>query len=307
MSPRKLSTLRPFLRDKVLYGTMMTALGFRLPHTQAVVSLERGYGDLPCLKAPGEIAHFLLETADYPLFVKPEDGSGSVGSALIVEVDRDARELLLLNGKRIAVGTFAQEVLRDYGEGFLIQSALAQHPDLSAITGDAVGTIRVVTVEDGTGAQPLYALWKIPSPSAMSDNSWQDGSMLAEIDAASGRVLQCRRGSGPRQEMLETHPASGRPIRDLRLPHWEAVIRSAIEGHKVVPRFGVLGWDIAITGDGPVIVECNANPHHMLYQLATGRAIRNAEFNPVFDRIEARAKAMITRLRHNARKEPAPA
>ena len=169
------------------------------------------------------------------------------------------------------------------------------------MAGQAVGSIRVVTTQDEGMPSCLYALWKIPSPKAMSDNYWQPGSMLAEIDKSNGRLIQCRRGSGPSQEMLEQHPVSGAVFSELQIPHWDEVLRITSEAHSMLPKFGVIGWDIAITDDGPLIIESNANPHHMLYQLATGRGIHNPEFKPVFDRVAARAKANLKELKKRNR------
>jgi hypothetical protein len=290
LSPIGLTELRPFVRDKVLYCAMMQQLGFRTPETQAVISTDRGYGALPHLSDVEGIEAFLLDTARYPLFVKPGEGSGSVGSALIAELDRTARELVLSNGSRIDLRRFATEVLEDYGDGFILQTAVEQHPDLTKVAGPAIGSIRVVTVYDGKTPSVLYTLWKVPSPKAMSDNYWQPGSMLAEIDKASGQLVQCRRGEGPTQEGIEAHPASGAIFADVQIPFWDKICDMTLRGHEVLPQFGVFGWDIAVTPEGPLIIECNANPHHMLYQLATGRAIRNPEFAPVFDRVIARAK-----------------
>ena len=303
LSPLALTQFRPFVRDKVLYGAMMTNLGFRMPETQAVVSTDRAFGNLPHLSDVQGIEAFLLEQARYPLFVKPGEGSGSVGSALIVELDRTARELVLSNGSRIDLRQFAEEVLDDYGEGFIFQSAVEQHADMTKVAGRAIGSIRVVTVYDGEKPSVLYTLWKVPSPKAMSDNYWQSGSMLAEIDKANGQVVQCRRGDGPAQEAIEAHPASGAAFADVQIPFWEEICDIALRGHEVLPQFGVFGWDIAVTPEGPLIIECNANPHHMLYQLATGRAIQNPEFMPVFERVIARAKERIRIGRELRRKK----
>jgi len=281
----------------------MQQLGFRTPETQAVVSTDRGYGILPRLADVEGIEAFLMETARYPLFVKPGEGWGSVGSALIVELDRTARELVLSNGQRIDLRQFAQEVLDEYGDGFIFQTAVEQHADMTKVAGPAIGSIRVVTVYDGQKPSVLYTLWKVPSPKAMSDNYWQSGSMLAEIDKANGQVVQCRRGEGPTQEAIEAHPASGAAFADVQIPFWDEICDIAVRGHEVLPQFGVFGWDIAVTPEGPLIIECNANPHHMLYQLATGRGIQNPEFMPVFERVIARAKDRTAVKREQLRKK----
>lgn len=116
--------------------------------------------------------------------------------------------------------------------------------------------------------------------------------MLAELDVATGGVKQVRRGSGVDMEILENHPVSGKALRGMHIPHWEDVIRMATKSHTLAIGNGVLGFDIGMTQKGPVMVECNTNPFHTLFQLAAGRGILNSEFAPVFKRI-AGAKAAI--------------
>ena len=296
LSPFELTkTARGLLRDKIRFNATIAEHGFRTTHTQAVVMQEGDAGGIPALRTVAEIEAFLLTKAEYPIFVKPQEGTRSVGSALIEGIDPTTRELKLFNGKRIVAGDFAREVLSEYASGFLIQSALRQHPDLSKVAGPAVGTIRVVTVMRNDTPEVLYTLWKIPSPNAMSDNFWQDGSMLAEIDKDTGKLVQCRRGSGLTQEMMETHPTSGHPFASVQIPHWDEVLDMTTRCHKLWPNFGVLGWDIAITEEGPSIIECNCNPFQLMFQLATGKGIYNETFAPIFDAVEARGKALIAK------------
>jgi hypothetical protein len=302
LSPRSITQQRAFVRDKVFYGAMLDQLGFPTPRIQAVASGHRSYGSMTTLTQSHEIEDFLLNKAEYPLFVKPEQGSGSVGSALINDIDRSTRELMLSNGSRIDLHAFATEAMEDYAEGLLFQDAVVQHPVMTDMAGQAVGTIRVVTVLQDDTPEALYTLWKVPSPKAMSDNYWQSGSMIAEIDKASGTLQQCRRGAGPEQELVEIHPVSKKPFVGMQIPHWDAVLNVTTKAHHLMPEFGVFGWDIAVTADGPVIIECNANPHHMLFQLTTGRGILNDDFAPIFKKIEARAQHLRSKARDAALK-----
>ena len=197
------------------------------------------------------------------------------------------------NGRAFDIDAFAEEVMTDYPDGFAFQSAVEQHPDVTALAGSAVGTMRVVTViEDGT-PRVLYAVWKIPSPSAMSDNFWQSGSMLGAVDHVTGKVSHAITGAGLERQILEQHPVSGKSFTGFQVPHWDEITKTACEGHALFPEFGVFGWDIAVGKDGPVIIECNANPFHTLYQLAHDRGVNNPDFAPVFDRVETRAQGIL--------------
>ena len=293
LSPAKLGDKRSFIRDKVLYTTMLK--GMNLPTTEilAVAHSERGFGGINTLRTPSDVSRFLKSEAIYPVFAKPLEGSKSVGSALLAGIDAAKGLIEMGNGKAFDIDAFAHEVITDYPEGFTFQSAVQQHKAVSALAGHAVGTMRVVTVIEEGVPRVLYAVWKIPSPKAMSDNFWQSGSMLGAVDAENGKVSHAITGAGLDRQILEQHPISGKSFAGFQVPHWEKVKEVANQGHSLFPEFGVFGWDIAVGEDGPVIIECNANPFHTLYQLPHDRGINNADFAPVFDRVEARTQAIL--------------
>ncbi|MEC7256224.1 MAG: sugar-transfer associated ATP-grasp domain-containing protein [Pseudomonadota bacterium] len=291
LSPKKLLTMHNFVANKVMYTSLIQQLGFRTTETQAVVSDTRRFGEIPAITQKSKLKAFLIGRARYPIFGKPTAYSGSFGSVLIRA--REGEMLVLGNGKQISIDAFCEEIFAEYANGYLLQTALEQHPAMAAITGKAVGSLRIVTVRQNTMPEVLYSLWKIPAPKAMSDNFWQDGSMIAPVDALTGQVGQCRIGTGLKAAEIDDHPVSGARITGFEVPHWDAARALVTEAHALFPEFGVIGWDVAMTPEGPAIIECNDNPFHMLYQLAYGRGIRNPEFTPVFDRVAARSKELM--------------
>lgn len=291
MTPPERTASLTLLERKVPAEAHFRSHGLATTETQATVGYAQPVGDVPNLAGASEIAGFLRETARYPLFAKPESGSRSVGSALIASIDKGADAITLGNGRSVALDAFAAEVEADYGKGFILQSAIPQDPEVTALTGQALGTVRLLTVHDGTAARLLYALWKLPSPKAMSDNFWQEGSLLAGLDADTGEVLSCRKGTGLDQQEVTTHPVSGQPLTGFRVPNWQAVRDLGLGAHETLADLGVLGFDIGLSATGPVIVECNSNPFHTLYQIAFSRGILNPDLKPVLDRVIARQKA----------------
>ncbi|MEM8732470.1 MAG: sugar-transfer associated ATP-grasp domain-containing protein [Pseudomonadota bacterium] len=290
LSPDRLCAERGFVANKVFFTALIHQLGFRTTVTQAVVSTRGHFGNVPHLANAGDIAGFLREQAQYPLFAKPLDYSGSFGSAMIERVEGD--DIVLSNGTRLALAQFCAEVMEEYGQGFVFQDAITQHPELSDIIGRAIGTVRLVTIRDTAVPRPFYALWKIPAPKAMSDNFWQDGSMIAPLDLDTGAVGDCWIGTGLDARKLETHPVSGRTFRGFEMPHWADALDQASKAHALFPDLGVVGWDVAITEDGPLLIECNDNPFHTLYQLAFRRGIWNEDIRPVLERTTDLSKDM---------------
>jgi hypothetical protein len=293
LTPKAAQLHFDLMNDKPMFAALLSGFGLRATETQAVVSATRAFGNVPVLRDIEAITRYFTQEARYPVFAKPVLGSLSVGSVLIEGVDADGSTLHLGNGKTVAIQDFARAVLENQGRwGFLLQSAVRQHPKLTEVAGPALGTIRVLTVpEEEARPRTLYVLWKIPSPQAMSDNFWQDGSMIANVDLETGEVLGCRQGTGPDTVQIESHPVTGQPIVGLRLPFWSEVKALAEAAHAIFPKAGVIGWDIGISEDGPVIVEGNNAPFHTLYQLATGEGVMNPRFAPVFEKISARQAA----------------
>lgn len=303
LSPRNIALISDFLDNKVLYPALLNSLGLSTTSLQAVVSNTHGFGELKTLGSVEAIEGFLLNDAKYPLFGKPVEGSKSVGTALFSSIDIDAQTIVLGNGNTTTVSELASEIFEDFSDGFVFQTAVIQHDAVNAIIGSAVGTVRVVTLMEDGAPKVLYTVWKIPAPDAMSDNFWQNGSMIAEIDITSGQIKQVRRGIGMKAEQIETHPVSGAKLEGFILPHWGDIISLTKKCHSLTPENGILGWDIAIAPDGPLVIECNTSPFHTLYQVATGCGILNDEFSAKFAKVFSRNEIITNAQKAAAKSE----
>ncbi len=287
LAPPGLTNMRNFLADKVGLTSMMGGLGLATTRLQAAFSPTRGFGNLPTLRSAADVVRFLATDALYPLFGKPVRGSQAMGSVLIRSIDGVIATLG--NGQTISLSKLADEVAQNTTYGYAFQDAVIPHPAVATLTGSqTVSTVRVVTVNHSDTPQVLYTVWKLPAPNAMSDNFWQKGSLIALVEPGSGLVQKVRFASGPDTQWVEAHPVTGTQLVGATLPCWQSVLDLARAAHATVPDNGILGWDIAITAQGALLIECNENTGHGLYQLASGRGVLNGDFLPVFDQITAR-------------------
>lgn len=290
MNIPRLTESRVFCNDKVMYTALLRQLGFPTTETQAVLHKSRGFGDQRVLRDRTALRRFLSEEARYPLFGKPAEGRAAIGSAMMLGVEGDA--IRLSDGRLLDLDRFCDEIWSNFHDGYLLQTCLEQHAALRSMSGNAVSTLRLVTVRDGDTASVFYTLWKVPSPKAMSDNFWQSGSIATPVDA-DGRVGCGWYGMGCERRKAETHPASGERFDSVVIPDFADYARMACDAHMLFPEFGLVGWDIAITPDGPVMVEFNHNPYHALWQVVHGRGIRCAEMQEKIDRTIARSQAIL--------------
>ena len=81
------------------------------------------------------------------------------------------------------------------------------------------------------------------------------------------------RGDGLFFEEVTHHPDSGLPLVGTVVPNWPEVARIALEASRIVPEIPLVGWDIAPTDDGAVLVELNETPDFRLHQIADRRGI----------------------------------
>ena len=150
------------------------------------------------------------------------------------------------------------DFLRDlsFEHPVILQPRLANHPELSAIAGKGLSTVRVVTLRDASGRiEAALACFRMAVGSLVADN-FAGGGLASPVRLEDGRlgpaVFKSRPGS------FASHPDTGALILGRSLPNWPAVTQLAIDGHRAFEPLPSIGWDIAITENGPVIVEGNS-------------------------------------------------
>ena len=63
--------------------------------------------------------------------------------------------------------------------------------------------------------------------------------------------------SGAERDEIEVHPDSGAQIKGVFINNWEAIKEEVIKFQQAFPFCKAAGWDIAVTDEGPVVIEVN--------------------------------------------------
>ncbi|MDP3860848.1 MAG: sugar-transfer associated ATP-grasp domain-containing protein [Phaeovulum sp.] len=269
--------------DKVLTAVVLKAAGFPVPETRAILSVDANYGAMSALRTAADIVAFLRDPANLPVFGKPVNSSQSVGAASFLSVTPDGAEVLLGDGRQASVAAIADEIMQYFHRGYLFQELLRQPPEIIAIAGETLSSMRLVTLWVPGGPQLLYAGSKLPAPGAMVDSLMGGDNVLVLIDPATGEATRAMlSASGGRKFITHSQLFPEAPVVGMHYPHWAEVTRMATEAHRMFPGHGILGFDIVQTTRGPVITEINTNPHHALYQFCADRGMLNPEFRVLF-------------------------
>ena len=137
----------------------------------------------------------------------------------------------------------------------LLEEVLEQHEDLARLHPQSLNTLRVVTyLAPGGEVHRLAGVLKIGN-GGFVDN-FSNGGMYTMLDA-NGRVLHAAVDEEGRA--YETHPRTGVPITGFQVPMYPEVIDLVERLAHRVPALPYIGWDIAITPSGPVVIEGNHN------------------------------------------------
>ncbi|AMN45104.1 sugar-transfer associated ATP-grasp domain-containing protein [Rhodoplanes sp. Z2-YC6860] len=222
---------------------------------------------------------FLRRPEHYPMFGKPIEGIQSIGSIGLAQYDSGEDRLETIGGENILVDDFASDVLNNFSQGYLFQKFLSPHPVIREVCGNRLATARIVTLARDGEPSVFRACWKIPSGSNMADNYWRPGNLLAQIDVTTGKVLRAMSGTGLEFACHSEHPDTKAPLIGMTLPRWDDLKQTAIEAARLLRHMPLIGFDMAMSETGPVVVEMNYNPDFLLNQLADGRGVLDAEFS----------------------------
>ena len=189
------------------------------------------------------------------VFMKPvADCSGRGAHRLSVEAGGLRERDMLLDAPQF-FGVLGQHQLADE---YLLQPRLCQHPMLDEIASSSVNTVRIDTFLDDDGSvHSSIALLRVSDGVKTVDNL-HAGGFVIDIDLATGALAPtAKQKIGPGGELFTSHPRSGFVFDGAVLPHWDALKETVAAAAKALQPLRLIGWDVAITPDGPVLVEAN--------------------------------------------------
>ena len=93
---------------------------------------------------------------------------------------------------------------------------------------------------------------------ALAANFTSRGMLGAPIDLETGELgVAADRDALPQTPRLRHHPATGAAIAGRQLPYWAETLALAEAAHRAFPSVSRVGWDLAITTNGPLLIEGN--------------------------------------------------
>lgn len=247
------------LRDKALFGIVAEAYGINVPKNLGVIKNGRVFSFEAKTTMP--IQKYLRNLIDGDVFIKKIDGECADG-VFRIQINNGQ-----LYAKSDVVDT--ESFLRK-DERYLLQSAITnQHPAINAIYGKAINTLRLVTVHNRKAdeIEVLSCVLRVGRGDINVDN-WAAGGLSIGVDIDSGTLRKYgfyKPGFGTK---TTEHPDSHIKFEGYQIPYMQEAITQAKELHRHLYGMHSIGWDIAITTEGPCFVEGNDNWEISLMQIS---------------------------------------
>lgn len=137
----------------------------------------------------------------------------------------------------------------------VVDEFITQHPRMSEVYPGSVNTVRLITFLRPDGEVRLLAAVLRIGNGGSIDN-FASGGMYTMLDAE-GRALYP--GVDKNSNVYDVHPVTGVPIVGFEVPKYDEVVALAESLARRTPEAPYVGWDLAITESGPVVIEGNHN------------------------------------------------
>ena len=189
---------------------------------------------------------------DIDAFAKPFNGQ--IGDGTFALTVRDSS--VYIDGQ---LQSNTKDLIQTFKEtNYIIQERIVQHPQMSRLCSTSVNTIRLLTlITPDEEVIAFRAGLRIGREGSIVDNCAK-GGVFVGIDMNTGRLLKKGIIKPPYGNMVFQHPDNGVVFEGLEIPFFKEAVEMAKELHSRLYRVHSIGWDIAITQDGPIFIEGNS-------------------------------------------------
>jgi len=257
------------LGDKLAFHACCRAHGLPTPR----ILIHASAGVLGWLEAADEAA------LDRDLFIKPRQWRGARGSLWL-------RRMAPFTWRTKQGAIWDRALLFDHlrraslKRDMLLQEMLSNHPAIADLAEQSLIALRVITCAEESGAPvTTHAMLRVISKLEPAWHSKREHAAI--IDLATGRLgRMCNDKDLWPGCWSDRHPVTGAQVTGRVLPDWPQIRALAEQAQRVFADRMLVGWDIALTPSGPVILEGNSYPDVHFLQRVHERPIGLSPLGP---------------------------
>jgi len=159
-------------------------------------------------------------------------------------------------------------------ENDLIEEYIVQHDELMKLSPSGLNTVRIFTQLNKKDEVEILGTRLRITVNSYIDNL-AAGNIAAPINEKKGIVEGPAVYSDITKYDEIKHPITGIEIVGFQVPYWSESMQMVKEAALLYPQNRSIGWDVAITNDGPELLEGNHNWCKLLWQLPVKKGLKN--------------------------------
>ena len=247
---------RSLARNKFVAHKMLENTGIRTSELYCHYQPEATYAENPeCGGDLSAVLRILKDKGVQSCVIKTTESSHGDNVWVIQNIDYQENDATLtrFDGQQLPLSS----VLGD--EALIFESVVRQTEQFSAFNASSVNTVRFMTALYPDGSAKVIATFiKIGRAGRCVDNAGGGGNVDVCVDVETGEIRYAIQFDGWHHvQDIDRHPDSGSPLNGVVIENWESIKAEVIRFQQAFPYCKVAGWDIAITDEGPVVIEVN--------------------------------------------------
>lgn len=236
------------LRDKWIFALLMEKMGMPTPKTFGLIKDNRLIINRQNNETGKSCDLGILRQYNLNVMCKPiEDNGGNGIFHLIVD-----RGKLYVKGMEISDAEFSDMVK---GGIYILQDYINnQHEDMKKLAPESINTLRFTLVQTGNGESKVLGVMCLMGAHGLECSNWHFGGVCANVKS-DGTIDKY--GYSMSDKRVERHPDTHVVFDGYKIPYYEEALALAKSCMKIFYGIKSVGWDIAITSDGPIVIEGN--------------------------------------------------
>lgn len=198
------------------------------------------------------------------VFAKTPVGEGGHGVSKIVVAEHPDVEKLY-------------QLLRERGQ-LLLEEAIIQSEEVNRLNPCVVNSFRVITLYKDGEVTVLNNAFRINQDSTDVIGCTNDLYFSLNAEGKIDSHVIDDYGN-----VYTEHPMTGTRFADVRIPGVDQAFAMCIEAAKKLPQVRYIGWDVAFSKDGPVLVEGNQYPGYGIIQFYRLKDRRTGHLKEIAD------------------------
>ena len=148
---------------------------------------------------------------------------------------------------------------------------------IADLSGGGLSAVRVVTGRHLDGhIQHIAATYKM----SWKNHATNTHGLCSAIDLASGQLSKAW-SYRPVCSGYDVHPDTRALVCGRVIPDWQHIIALAQQAHSLLSGFVFVGWDIALTSDGVILLEANSHWDVSSMQRPQRQPLAQTEFGKI--------------------------